>query len=232
MRHWSSLSADPSPVHILPRTSQSWMQRSRTGPWRPGSKQETTSTLAPVHTGRPGRGRTSRDGNSETALSEAPLRQRTQRDAAARAQQMAGGLGIKGVGGMRKSQLIDAIKAAQSGGQAGGQPQGAQNGAPAQQAAAPATDSAPAEKTRPRGSAPRSPRPRSRRPRKSQGEARIEQPADRGQERTESQDKQSPRGGDRQGEPWRPGPGRRPRRAQPRQEPGWRRPRRQPWRPR
>ena len=30
--------------------------------------------------------------------------------------QMAGGLGIKGVGGMRKSQLIDAIKAAQSGG--------------------------------------------------------------------------------------------------------------------
>jgi transcription termination factor Rho len=31
--------------------------------------------------------------------------------------QMAGGLGIKGVGGMRKSQLVDAIKAAQSGGQ-------------------------------------------------------------------------------------------------------------------
>jgi transcription termination factor Rho len=32
--------------------------------------------------------------------------------------QMAGGLGIKGIGGMRKSQLIDAIKAAQAGGQA------------------------------------------------------------------------------------------------------------------
>ena len=31
--------------------------------------------------------------------------------------QMAGGLGIKGAGGMRKSQLVDAIKAAQSGGQ-------------------------------------------------------------------------------------------------------------------
>src|SRR3954447_16107587 len=31
--------------------------------------------------------------------------------------QMAGGLGIKGVGGMRKSQLVDAIKAAQGGGQ-------------------------------------------------------------------------------------------------------------------
>ncbi|HET7532381.1 MAG TPA: Rho termination factor N-terminal domain-containing protein, partial [Nocardioidaceae bacterium] len=29
--------------------------------------------------------------------------------------QVAAGLGIKGVGGMRKSQLIDAIKAAQSG---------------------------------------------------------------------------------------------------------------------
>jgi len=36
--------------------------------------------------------------------------------------QLAGGLGIKGVGGMRKSQLIDAIKAAQSGNQAVGQP--------------------------------------------------------------------------------------------------------------
>jgi len=36
--------------------------------------------------------------------------------------QMAGGLGIKGVGGMRKSQLIDAIKAAQSGGQSGSKP--------------------------------------------------------------------------------------------------------------
>src|SRR5512139_4339215 len=34
--------------------------------------------------------------------------------------QMAAGLGIKGVGGMRKSQLIDAIKAAQSGGQSEG----------------------------------------------------------------------------------------------------------------
>ncbi|HEX6247712.1 MAG TPA: transcription termination factor Rho [Nocardioidaceae bacterium] len=35
--------------------------------------------------------------------------------------QVAAGLGIKGIGGMRKSQLIDAIKAAQSGGQPGGQ---------------------------------------------------------------------------------------------------------------
>jgi transcription termination factor Rho len=51
--------------------------------------------------------------------------------------QMAAGLGIKGIGGMRKSQLIDAIKAAQSGGQSGGQSgqsgsqAGAQSSAPA-----------------------------------------------------------------------------------------------------
>ncbi len=35
--------------------------------------------------------------------------------------QLAGGLGIKGAGGMRKSQLVEAIKAAQAGGQSGGQ---------------------------------------------------------------------------------------------------------------
>ncbi|HET6626457.1 MAG TPA: transcription termination factor Rho [Nocardioidaceae bacterium] len=40
--------------------------------------------------------------------------------------QVAGGLGIKGVGGMRKSQLIDAIKAAQSGG--GAQPDAGRSG--------------------------------------------------------------------------------------------------------
>ncbi len=50
--------------------------------------------------------------------------------------QMAGGLGIKGAGGMRKSQLVDAIKAAQSGGgqsgsQSGGQPEKARKSADA-----------------------------------------------------------------------------------------------------
>ncbi len=45
--------------------------------------------------------------------------------------QMAGGLGIKGAGGMRKGQLVEAIKAAQSGGQGGGQG-GAQSGGPAE----------------------------------------------------------------------------------------------------
>ena len=33
---------------------------------------------------------------------------------------MAGGLGIRGAGSMKKAQLVDAIKAAQSGGQSGG----------------------------------------------------------------------------------------------------------------
>ena len=42
--------------------------------------------------------------------------------------QMAGGLGIKGAGGMRKSQLIEAIKAAQSGGQSAGQSGGQSGG--------------------------------------------------------------------------------------------------------
>ncbi len=46
--------------------------------------------------------------------------------------QMAGGMGIKGIGGMRKSQLIDAIKSAQSGGQSGGQPGGQSGGQPTQ----------------------------------------------------------------------------------------------------
>ncbi len=36
--------------------------------------------------------------------------------------QMAGGLGIKGAGGMRKSQLVEAIRAAQSGGAESGKP--------------------------------------------------------------------------------------------------------------
>ena len=53
--------------------------------------------------------------------------------------QMAGGLGIKGAGAMRKSQLVDAIKAAQSGSQSSGQ-SGSQSGS---QASAPARDSGP-----------------------------------------------------------------------------------------
>jgi transcription termination factor Rho len=44
--------------------------------------------------------------------------------------QMAGGLGIKGAGGMRKSQLIDAIKAVQSGGQPAGGTKAPESGRP------------------------------------------------------------------------------------------------------
>ena len=65
-------------------------------------------------------------GSTESA--EAPVAGGAKRRAAGLAgmllpelKQMAGGLGIKGAGGMRKSQLIDAIKAAQSGGQSGNQ---------------------------------------------------------------------------------------------------------------
>jgi len=69
--------------------------------------------------------------------------------------QMAGGLGIKGAGGMRKSQLIEAIKAAQSGGgqsgggasgggQAGG-PSGRRSGAQGSGASAPSAADRPAD---------------------------------------------------------------------------------------
>jgi transcription termination factor Rho len=65
--------------------------------------------------------------------------------------QVASGLGIKGAGGMRKSQLVDAIKAAQAGGssaQAGDQPSGRSS---SRSAAAPAAknDTAPAEQKQP-----------------------------------------------------------------------------------
>jgi transcription termination factor Rho len=44
--------------------------------------------------------------------------------------QIAGGLGIKGAGGMRKSQLVDAIKIAQGGGRSADHAAGSSNGAP------------------------------------------------------------------------------------------------------
>jgi len=69
--------------------------------------------------------------------------------------QMAGGLGIKGAGGMRKSQLIEAIKAAQSGGgQSGGgasgggqagEPSGRRSGAQGSGASAPSAADRPAD---------------------------------------------------------------------------------------
>ena len=59
--------------------------------------------------------------------------------------QMAGGLGIKGAGGMRKSQLIDAIKAAQSGGRSGASSKPADAGS-AKADREPRSEDAPAER--------------------------------------------------------------------------------------
>ena len=54
---------------------------------------------------------------------------------------MAGGLGISGAGSMKKPQLVEAIKAAQSGGQSGGQPSRQKTAPPAEPA--PAADERP-----------------------------------------------------------------------------------------
>jgi transcription termination factor Rho len=123
--------------------------------------------------------------------------------------QMAGGLGIKGVGGMRKSQLIDAIKAAQSGGQSGGQPaaesRDARNGARGQAAGAPAqtahrTDDRTADRTatreeRPAGDTRQQERPQDRSEDRRQ-DRDEERQQDRGQDR--QQDHRQERGQDRQ----------------------------------
>jgi transcription termination factor Rho len=127
--------------------------------------------------------------------------------------QMAGGLGIKGVGGMRKSQLIDAIKAAQSGGQptaqsggqSGGQPaaesRDARNGARGQAAGAPArTGDRTADRTatreeRPAGDTRQQERPQDRSEDRRQ-DRDEERQQDRGQDR--QQDHRQERGQDRQ----------------------------------
>jgi transcription termination factor Rho len=84
--------------------------------------------------------------------------------------QMAGGLGIKGAGGMRKSQLIDAIKAVQSGGQPGsGQSDSGGTARPARE-------------------------PRSESDSGDRAESRA---ADRAEDRAEGRDDQSGRGRDR-----------------------------------
>jgi transcription termination factor Rho len=56
---------------------------------------------------------------------------------------MAGGLGISGAGSMKKPQLVEAIKAAQSGGQSGGQASRQKSAPPAEPAPAPAADERP-----------------------------------------------------------------------------------------
>jgi transcription termination factor Rho len=131
--------------------------------------------------------------------------------------QMAGGLGIKGVGGMRKSQLIDAIKAAQSGGQpaaqsggqpaaqsggqSGGQPaaesRDARNGARGQAAGAPARtgDRTATREERPAGDTRQQERPQDRSEDRRQ-DRDEERQQDRGQDR--QQDHRQERGQDRQ----------------------------------
>jgi transcription termination factor Rho len=123
--------------------------------------------------------------------------------------QMAGGLGIKGVGGMRKSQLIDAIKAAQSGGQptaqsggqSGGQPaaesRDARNGAHGQAAGAPARtgDRTATREERPAGDTRQQERPQDRSEDRRQ-DRDEERQQDRGQDR--QQDHRQERGQDRQ----------------------------------
>jgi transcription termination factor Rho len=123
--------------------------------------------------------------------------------------QMAGGLGIKGVGGMRKSQLIDAIKAAQSGGQptaqsggqSGGQPaaesRDARNGARGQAAGAPArtADRTATREERPAGDTRQQERPQDRSEDRRQ-DRDEERQQDRGQDR--QQDHRQERGQDRQ----------------------------------
>ena len=91
--------------------------------------------------------------------------------------QMAGGLGIKGAGGMRKSQLIDAIKAVQSGGQPGGGTKAPESGRPDRE---PRTEG---------GSADRS---------ESRPEGRDEASGDRGRDRDRGQQGAEQHRGDRQ----------------------------------
>jgi transcription termination factor Rho len=95
---------------------------------------------------------------------------------------LAGGLGIKGVGGMRKSQLVDAIKAAQGGGASAASASGSQSGTETSSAGNGSTDN---------GSAGNgaSSRVRTRRPEKA-----TEQPAqdDRQPERPNDQQPERP----------------------------------------
>jgi transcription termination factor Rho len=120
--------------------------------------------------------------------------------------QMAAGLGIKGIGGMRKSQLIDAIKAAQSGGQSGqsGSQAGAQSGAPASaatSAAAQADQAIPQLDAEGRGSAKSSGGQDQQSDQKQAGRGqRDDKPADRDSSgRGENRESREDRDGDNRG---------------------------------
>ncbi len=105
--------------------------------------------------------------------------------------QMAGGLGIKGAGGMRKSQLVDAIKAAQSAGRSGGQSDSESGGSARAKRSGSEETAPPAEKAASRDEAPQ--REHEPREERSKGEGR-----ERGDSRDQgSRGEQQAQGGDR-----------------------------------
>jgi transcription termination factor Rho len=106
--------------------------------WEGPHVTETTSTTTPAATEAPDSSATGGAKRRAGGLSGMLLPE---------LKQMAGGLGIKGVGGMRKSQLIDAIKAAQSGGQSGSESGANGSAASAPAASAPAGVEARPERT-------------------------------------------------------------------------------------
>ena len=117
--------------------------------------------------------------------------------------QLAGGLGIKGVGGMRKSQLIEAIRAAQSGGPSGDSssaPAGQKSGDQAPEAKA----DRPAKRERRRDDADDKPKVDDRAPQQEQKQGRQqdkprdkqEPPQDKQEQKQDGQqDKQQDKGG-------------------------------------
>ena len=110
--------------------------------------------------------------------------------------QLAGGLGIKGVGGMRKSQLIEAIRAAQSGGPSGDSssaPAGQKSGDQAPEAKA----DRPAKRERRRDDADDKPKVDDRAPQQEQKQDRQQDKLRDKQEppQDKQQDKQQDKGG-------------------------------------
>ena len=109
--------------------------------------------------------------------------------------QLAGGLGIKGVGGMRKSQLIEAIRAAQSGGPSGDSssaPAGQKSGDQAPEAKA----DRPAKRERRRDDADDKPKVDDRAPQQEQKQGRQQdKPRDKQEPPQDKQEQKQDKGG-------------------------------------
>ena len=108
--------------------------------------------------------------------------------------QLAGGLGIKGVGGMRKSQLIEAIRAAQSGGPSGDSssaPAGQKSGDQAPEAKA----DRPAKRERRRDDADDKPKVDDRAPQQEQKQDRQDKPRDKQEPPQDKQEQKQDKGG-------------------------------------